>query len=341
MATLGPLMLDLAGTRLQAKERELIRSPEVGGIIFFARNFESRSQLLELVSDIRQVREDLLLAVDQEGGRVQRFKAGYTRLPAMQSFYPGFCRVPEATLSLVEDVGWLMAVELLASGLDFSFAPVLDMDTDRCAVIADRAFAEDAESVAALAGAFMRGMHDAGMATTGKHFPGHGSVSGDSHKVLPVDNRSLAEIEASDMRPFAALGSQLDAVMPAHIRFPMVDSLHTVGFSPVWLQQVLRIQLGFDGVIFSDDLSMEGASAAGGYAERASAALRAGCDMVLACNNREGAETIITWLASQAHTPSRRLESMRARQQWCWDEVEASSRWQDTVSRLKAFTETS
>ncbi len=333
MTDLGPLLLDLAGTGLQPEEAELITSPQVGGIILFARNFESRPQLLDLVADIRALRPNLLLAVDQEGGRVQRFKAGFTRLPPMQFFYRDYCQQPNETLAFVEDVGWLMAAEILASGLDFSFAPVLDLDSDRCAVIADRAFADDADAVIALAGAFMRGMHGAGMATTGKHFPGHGSVEGDSHKVRPVDTRSREQIQRRDMRPFVELCPYLDAIMPAHICFPKVDA-QPVGFSRVWLQQVLRRQLGFEGVIFSDDLSMEGASGAGGYRERAEAALTAGCDMVLACNNRQGALAILEWLNSVNSPSNPRLSTMARRRLWRWDELQENTRWRHTVARL-------
>lgn len=333
---LGPLMLDLQSTRLQPEETDLLLSPHVGGVIFFARNFECKSQLMDLIGEIRQVRGNLLLAVDQEGGRVQRFKEGFTRLPPMQAFYRLFQQTPVQALALAENTGWLMAVELLASGLDFSFAPVLDIDDNHCSVIANRAFAPEPGAVIELAGAFIRGMHEAGMAATGKHFPGHGNVSGDSHLIRPVDERSWREIEATDLQPFKALSKQLQAVMPAHIEFPAIDS-QTVGFSSVWLQKILRQKLGFDGVIFSDDLSMEGASGAGGYAKRAEKALAAGCDMVLACNNRAGALEILSWLEQESFQASKRLYSMAASKNWCWETLDQQPRRQETVTQLAAL----
>jgi len=285
---LGSVMIDIEGTALTTEDRQLLQHPSVGGVIYFSRNYESPDQISTLSADIRRCRPEILIAVDQEGGRVQRFRAGFTRLPAMQRFLPLFHKNADAALSLVENCGWLMAVELLAVGVDFSFAPVLDVDDNFCKVIADRSFSSDPDEVTALAGAFMRGMKDAGMATTGKHFPGHGSVAGDSHAVSPTDNRTLDEIHLKDLIPFNALLPSLNAVMPAHIIFPQLDSL-PVGFSSYWLQTQLRNELHFDGVIFSDDLTMEGAAVAGNYGERAIAALSAGCDMVLVCNNRKGA----------------------------------------------------
>ena len=332
--TLGPLMMDLQGTSLQEDEAPQLRSAQVGGVILFARNFETRSQLQALVAEIRAQRPELLVAVDQEGGRVQRFKEGFTRLPPMQAFYRHYKRDANETLSLVEDCGWLMAAELLACDLDFSFAPVLDVDCDNCSVIADRAFADDPAAVTALAGAFIRGMHDAGMASTGKHFPGHGAVTGDSHLLLPVDTRDLAEIQARDWLPFTALSKELDGIMPAHIHFPKIDE-QPVGFSRVWLQELLRGELGYTGVIFSDDLSMEGAAASGGYAQRAALALQAGCDMVLACNNPKGATEIREWLERQLPPLSPRLTQMRRRKTWDWEQLQQQVRWRATSDRLQ------
>ena len=306
----GSLMLDIEGTRLQPGDRELLLDPQVGGLIFFARNFTDRDQIAALAAAVRELRPGLLLAVDQEGGRVQRFKAGFTRLPPMQVFDRLYVEGPAAALALAQDTGWLMAAELIDCGLDFSFAPVLDADSDRCGAIADRAFSADVERVTALAGAFITGMHEAGMAVTGKHFPGHGAVVADSHLEMPVDERSWEVLAAADLLPFARLVGRLDAMMPAHILFPAVDR-RTVGFSPVWLQQRLRQELGFDGVIFSDDLSMEGAGVAGGYAQRAEAALRAGCDMVLACNNRDGALQVLAHLHALDWPIPARVATMR------------------------------
>lgn len=331
--TAGPLMLDLDGTELTPEERELLSHPMVGGVIFFARNFESREQITALCHAIRQLRPALLLAVDQEGGRVQRFVEGYTRLPAMAKLAAADTGPGSRGQGLVHDTGWLMAAEVLASGVDFSFAPVLDVDRDQCAVIADRAFSDDPRRVAELAGRFIDGMHEAGMAATGKHFPGHGSVTADSHLEIPVDPRELPAIRARDLVPFAELADQLDAVMPAHIRFPAVDE-HCVGFSRLWLQQLLRTDLGYDGVIFSDDLSMKGADVPGGYPQKAALALAAGCDMILVCNNRSGALEVIDYLERSAPQPSHRLSRMKARRQWSWQELEAHPRRQQIVHTL-------
>src|SRR5690606_13508400 len=267
----GSLMLDIGGTWLTAEDRQILRQPEVAGLIIFARNIASPRQVRELCASIRAIRPDLILAVDQEGGRVQRLRRGFVRLPAMRAI------ADNANAEyLAEQCGWLMATEVLAVGLDLSFAPVLDLDHQRSAVIGSRAFEGDPERAAALAGAFIRGMHAAGMAATGKHFPGHGWAEADSHVAIPRDERSLEQIRASDLVPFARLSRQLGAVMPAHVIYPQVDA-QPAGFSRFWLQQILRGELGFDGVIFSDDLSMAGAHVAGDAAARIESALGAGC----------------------------------------------------------------
>lgn len=329
-------MMDLAGLELTPEERQLLTEPLVGGIIIFARNYATPEQLQALVKDIRSIRPELLLAVDQEGGRVQRFKTGFTLLPPMQRFLGMYRENPQGALELVRDTGWLMAAEVLSLGLDFSFAPVLDVDDERCAVIADRSFSPDPEEVALLAGAFIDGMHEAGMACTGKHFPGHGGVTGDSHLVLPVDERPWEEIAGRDWLPFQKLASKLDAVMPAHIVFAQMD-VKPVGFSSFWLQEKLRGELNFQGVIFSDDLSMEGAAAAGGYGDRAEAALDAGCDMVLVCNNRDGALEVIQRLKSRQQAYSSRLQSMARRRDWEAGELHKLPRWKQTRDRLSAL----
>lgn len=319
--TTGALMLDLDGLELMPEERQLLAHPEVGGLILFARNYESPDQLKNLMGQIREVRPDLLVAIDQEGGRVQRIRTGATRLPPM-AFLGALWRVePEQAVAESRELGWLMAAELRAFDIDFSFAPVLDLDWSRSGVIGDRAFADTAEAVGILATAFMQGMHEAGMAATGKHFPGHGWVRADSHLEIPVDERTLEQIEADDLRPFARLiDAGLDAIMPAHVIYSSV-SPDPAGFSEYWLRDCLRRRLDFDGVIFSDDLNMEGARAAGGFAESAERALLAGCDMVLACNNRAGALDVLEYLKSvglpssrqPSIQPSTRLERMRAR----------------------------
>jgi beta-N-acetylhexosaminidase len=284
----------------------------VGGLILFGRNYTDPDQLSALLASIRALRPDLLVAVDQEGGRVQRFREGFTRLPPMAVLGRRWRQHPQHAIACAHELGWLLATELRQFDIDISFAPVLDLDWGQSSIIGDRAFSGSAEAVIQLAGGVMAGMHEAGMAATGKHFPGHGWVRADSHLELPLDERSAAQIEAHDLRPFAELIRRgLDGVMPAHVVYKQLCSA-PAGFSSYWLQQVLRQRLRFDGVIFSDDLSMAGASQAGGYAERCERALAAGCDMVLVCNQPEAAEQVLAYLAAGSVTASHRLARMRA-----------------------------
>lgn len=332
----GPLMLDLETTVLTAEEQDLLRHSQVGGVIFFSRNFQSREQFIELTAAIAELRSDLLLAVDQEGGRVQRLREGFTRLPAMQILGDLLARDPVNGSRIIVDVGWLMASELIACGVDFSFAPVLDADRAYCEVIGDRSFGDDPERIVGAAQCFIDGMGEAGMAATGKHFPGHGGVRGDSHLETPYDGRSLAQLRARDLVPFAKLAPSLGGVMPAHMVFPQVDS-RAVGFSSLWLQQILRGELGFNGVIFSDDLSMKGADVEGGYAAKTAAALRAGCDMVLVCNNRGGALEVLDYLDKNSVQPPARLGSMKARERWSWGELAHHPRRLATAEQLQSL----
>ncbi|MBU0950724.1 MAG: beta-N-acetylhexosaminidase [Gammaproteobacteria bacterium] len=325
----GSLMLDIAGTWLTAEDRQLLRQPEVGGLILFARNIENLLQVQELCRAIRAVRPDLLLAVDQEGGRVQRLRRDFVRLPAMREF----ASRPNAQ-ELAEICGWLMATEVLAVGLDFSFAPVLDLDYQRSAVVGSRAFEGDPQRASELAGAFIRGMHSAGMAATGKHFPGHGWAEADSHVAIPVDERGLDELRGRDLVPFRTLAAELDAVMPAHVIYPQIDD-RPAGFSRRWLQDVLRDELGFRGLIFSDDLSMAGAHVVGDAASRIEAALMAGCDMGLVCNDRGAAELALSALQRLGAQPSPALGRMRNRA--CGSlEYKQDPRWRASVAALKA-----
>ena len=327
-------------------ERDRLQQPMVGGVILFSRNFESPQQLRELTRAIDALRPELLIAVDHEGGRVQRFRQGFTRIPAMRCLTEQWQENPAQGLALAQDCGWLFASELLAFGIDISFAPVLDMDRGISEVIGDRSFGADSTTVEALAGALMRGMQQAGMATTGKHFPGHGAVAADSHLEMPVDPRPYAQIEAEDLQPFARFSqlepgndrALMDAVMPAHVVYSRCDP-QPAGFSHFWLQQVLRSQLGFDGVIFSDDLSMAGAEIAGGYPARADAALKAGCDMVLVCNQPPAAGEVLDWLMGQALTPSKRIARMKRAVEVDWQALQADSRYLATQAKLKAITE--
>ena len=322
----GVLMLDVNGTELSADEEALLASPVVGGVILFARNYESPEQVQALNKAIRACNSQILIAVDQEGGPVQRLIEGYTRLPAMGVFAARWRAAPEQTQVLATQVGWLMAAEMLSAGFDFSFAPVLDINIGLSKVIGERAFGSDAAQVAALANAFMAGMHEAGMATTGKHFPGHGSVQADSHLELPVDDRTLEEIRSTDLEAFVACLNSLDAVMPAHVIYPQVDP-HCAGFSPFWLQEILRGEMGFDGVIFSDDLVMAGAAAVGGIETRVDAALEAGCDMVLVCNNRPMALAAKAHLEAQGALANPRLLRMQRSKMWQREQLMMSDRW--------------
>lgn len=308
---IGALMLDIEGTSLNQEDEKLLRANQVGGLILFGRNIENPVQVRQLTDSIRQIRPDILIAVDQEGGRVQRLRNGFSRLPPMRSFGRLYEQEPEQALQLAEQCGWLMAAEVLAVGIDFSFAPVLDVD-GISHVIGDRGFDACTAGVITLAKAFMQGMHRAGMATTGKHFPGHGSVEADSHIAAPVDHRALQQIEANDMQPFVQLKDHLDALMPAHVIYDQVDP-NPAGFSPFWLQEIIRGKLQFDGVLFSDDLSMQAACVAGGANARIKAALSAGCDMGLVCNDRAAACTALDALSDLPLPNQARLEHMRGR----------------------------
>lgn len=292
--TLGPLMVDIAGLALDAEDREVLQHPRVGGVILFTRNYESPAQLTELCAAIHALRKPpLLIAVDQEGGRVQRFRRDFTILPPARGYGRLFDHDHSHGLSVAGEAGWLMAAELLACGVDLSFAPVLDLDYGVSQVIGDRAFHRHVDAATQLARAFMRGMQRAGMAATGKHFPGHGAIEADSHTDLPVDTRPLEDIQARDLQVFRRLvEADLPAMMMAHVVYPDFDSL-PASFSRRWIGDWLRRRLRFEGAVFCDDLSMEGAAGLGGYADRAAAALEAGCDMLPVCNNRNGVIEIL------------------------------------------------
>lgn len=295
--TLGPLMLDMRGATLTEDDRKRLSHPLVGGVILFARNFENPSQLAQLTADIRALKSPpLLIAADQEGGRVQRFREGFTRLPPMRVLGNIHDTHPHQAKTLAREAGYVMAAELRAHGVDLSFAPVLDLDYGVSSVIGDRAFHSDPQVIIELSRAVMQGMKDAGMSACGKHFPGHGHIAADSHTAIPVDDRDYADIALSDLLPFKALIDMgLTAIMPAHVIYPKTDAV-PAGFSRFWLQNILRGELNFQGMIFSDDLSMEGAAAAGDMTARTRAALEAGCDMALICNRPELADEVLARL---------------------------------------------
>lgn len=323
----GVLMLDLQGLTLSPVEQELLQNPQVGGVILFSRNYASRQQLADLVSAIRQSNSNLLIAVDQEGGRVQRFREHFLTLPALRSIGILYEQDAEKGLAAARLCAWAMAAELLQLGIDISFAPVLDLYNAASPVIEDRAFSADAAQVGELGLAYIAGMHEAGMAATGKHFPGHGNVMADSHMELPADTRSLEEIREQDFRPFASCLESLDAIMPAHILYPQVDAC-CAGFSKVWIQNILREELGFDGVVFSDDLTMNAAHSAGTITTRADLALAAGCDMVLVCNNPGQAAELADDLEKREQPANTRIERMLAKPDSRKEGLQQSEKWQ-------------
>jgi len=334
--TLGPLMIDVAGTDLTAEDRDLLAHPLVGGCILFTRNFASIEQLEALVAAIRAVRKpQLLVAVDHEGGRVQRFRQDFTLVPSMRSIGRIYDQDAAAGRQLARQCGWLLAAELLAVGIDMSFAPVVDLDYRVSAAIGDRAFHRDPRAVAELAVAFAGGMRDAGMSATAKHFPGHGAVVPDSHVAMPVDRRPLTDID-EDIYPYQRLiDNGLAAVMAAHVVFSEVDPL-PAGFSRKWLQDELRGRLNFSGAIFSDDLSMTGAGVVGDMPERVRAALGAGCDQVLICNNRQGVLQVIDSLQGIGDPLSQiRLARLHGRQEHTRMALRTSASWQACDQAIK------
>ncbi|MCB1800490.1 MAG: beta-N-acetylhexosaminidase [Gammaproteobacteria bacterium] len=336
----GPVMIDVAATELTAEDRARLCHPATGGVILFTRNYASPQQIHRLVREIHELRSPrLLIAVDQEGGRVQRFREGFTRLPAAASILQRCGHDMAEARHAAHELGWLMAAELRAVGVDFSFAPVLDIDCSLSSVIGDRAFAAGADQVGQLAGAWMTGAREAGMVSVGKHFPGHGGVEADSHVALPIDERRLDDIMGHDLRPFARLiDNGLEGVMPAHVIYAACDA-QPAGFSRFWLQDILRDRLRFQGVIFSDDLSMAAAQQAGCYAERAEAALHAGCDMVLVCNNPKGADEVLDALADYhdpvAQSRTARLHGKGAQR---WDRLREMPRWHNAVELAARMT---
>jgi len=310
----GPVVVDIAGTTLAEPERARLLHPLVGGVILFARNFASKPQLRRLCDAIHALRSPpLLIAVDHEGGRVQRFREGFTAIGAMRQLGALWDQDPLAACARAAEVGRVIGGELLACGVDLSFTPVLDLDHQRSEVIGDRALHAHPHAVTMLARALLGGLLDAGMAHCAKHFPGHGWAQADSHHELPVDEREEVQILTHDALPYQSLGPMLRAVMPAHLVYPQVDAL-PAGFSRRWITGILRERLGFEGLVFSDDLTMEGASGAGSILARAGAALAAGCDMVLVCNRPERADEVLAGLAWNS-TPrfQQRLQALMPR----------------------------
>ncbi|MBC8212690.1 MAG: beta-N-acetylhexosaminidase [Gammaproteobacteria bacterium] len=337
--SLGPVMLDVEGLQLSAADRKRLLHPQTGGVILFARNYQSPAQLKALVDEIHAIRRPrLIVAVDQEGGRVQRFKTGFQRLPAMGLLGDLYERSPLQAMTMAETVGWVAASELLFYGVDLSFSPVLDLGHKISSVIGDRAFHTSPDIIVHLANALIRGMNYAGMEAVGKHFPGHGSVEGDSHHVMPFDKRALITIESHDLIPFRqVINTHLTGIMMAHVIYEQVDKL-PAGFSSYWIKQVLRDQLNFDGIVFSDDLSMSGAEFAGSYAERARLSLKAGCDMLLVCNNPEGADEVLDYLQGYNNPVSQlRLVRLHGRPGKQIKKLFDTQLWKDSIVSLHDF----
>jgi len=339
--SLGSVMIDIAGTVLQAHEEARLMDPLVAGVILFTRNFESVEQLKALTERIHALRHPrLLIAVDHEGGRVQRFKAGFTHIPPMRALGQLHANNPKLSYEYADKIGWLLATELLAVGVDFSFAPVVDLDYGGSKVIGDRAFAMSPQTVSQLAFHIMAGMRKAGMASVAKHFPGHGFIEADTHLEVAIDARPYAEIEQKDMQPFLNLiENGVDAVMPAHVIYPKVDRL-PAGFSKHWLQTILRQKCHFEGAIISDDMSMKAATEYGSASERVLTALQAGCDLVLVCNDPMAADEVLTkvnWHANAlAHA---RLIRLHAHNRMDYDKLQYNPLWQAAVSAVHNLNE--
>ena len=339
--SLGPLMVDIAGTELSAEDVRVLAHPLVGSVILFTRNYSNPRQVAALTAAIRALRTPhLLIAVDHEGGRVQRFREGFTRLPAARLLGRRFDEDRRDALALAQSVGWLMASELRAVGVDFSFAPCIDLDYGVSEIIGDRAFHSDPDTVAALAVATMSGMREAGMPAIAKHFPGHGAVVADSHVALPVDRREFADLEA-DMRPYRPLiDNNLPGIMAAHVVFPAVDAL-PASLSRRWIGGVLRSEMGFHGCVFADDLTMAGAAAFGDVMARADLALAAGCDVLPICNDRHSVELVLGRFGANVGSAASqaRLVRMRARGEPPAD-LHANRHWQETAARIASLSVT-
>jgi beta-N-acetylhexosaminidase len=339
--SLGPLMVDIAGTELTSDDVRVLSHPLVGSVILFTRNYRDVAQVTALCESIRALRSPhLLISVDHEGGRIQRFRAGFTQLPAARLLGRRFDQDRRLGLSLAHAVGWLMASELRAVGVDFSFAPCVDLDYGLSEIIGDRAFHADADAAAALAVAYMTGMREAGMPAIAKHFPGHGAVTADSHVALPIDRREFVDMEA-DIRPYRLLiENNVAGIMAAHVVYPAIDEL-PASLSHRWMNGVLRNELKFHGCIFADDLSMAGAAAFGGILERVKLAFAAGCDVLPICNDRQAVKSVLEHFGSGLGSPASqaRVVRMRARGEAPVN-LGANRQWQQTVQEIASLSET-
>jgi len=327
----GRIMIDVAGTSISKEDKHLIANKNIGGIIFFSRNFISLEQIQNLIIEIKSVKENILFAVDQEGGRVQRFTGEFSKLPSLQEIYkyskenndPDFCK----------EIAWLTSSELIAAGIDVNFAPVVDLNEGSSMIIGDRSFSSNSDDVIKFAENYIEGMHQAGMKATAKHFPGHGGVAEDSHMVLPEDKRSLKELMLSDIKPYLKLSEKIDAVMCAHVLFSSID-INIPSYSNFWLNKFLREQLKYKGIVFSDDLSMVGA---GDYEckYRAQKSIEAGCDMILICNNRKDVIETVKHFDELGIDPVKKISTMKINNQINWDELIESEKVISIKNKLK------
>ena len=332
----GRLMTSLEGTSLTLEDKKLLSNKHVGGIILFSKNFESQIQIQSLCSEIKALKENIIIAVDQEGGRVQRFKNEFTILPSMQDL--GDYSINKNNFEICHEIGWLMASELAASGIDISFAPVLDVDRVTSSIIGNRAFSNDPQLVIKLARNFINGMNEAGMQATGKHFPGHGGIFEDSHISEPVDIRSYEELLEIDLKPFIELKNNLGSLMTAHITFPKVDDI-CVSYSDMWIKNILKEKLAFEGIVFSDDLSMKGA---GDFSmgEKAMKSIEAGCDMVLVCNDYDGTMDVIDAFEKNDVQMSAKIKDLKNSADINWNDLENQDRVKDVKNLIREMGRT-
>jgi len=326
-------MLDLDGESLSDEEKNLLLNPHVGGVLLFSRNIISRDQVVSLCNQIAKVNPNLLIAVDQEGGRVQRLINGYTLLPSMQKLGQLAVQDKENGLILAANLGWLMASEVIASGLDISFAPVLDLDVDRSSIIGDRSFGDTPKTVINIANSFINGMNEAGMEAVGKHFPGHGGIHADTHLSYSEDLRSLDDLKQHDLIPFNELHNRLGGIMTAHISFPEIDN-NIATFSKYWLQNTLIEEMKFKGEIFSDDLSMKGTDFIGGIDHKVQKALESGCTIILICNDRSGALQALDFMEQHSISQSTTLASLKASKTVSWDKLENDPRRKEIIDQI-------
>ena len=318
----GRLMLDIEGISLSDEDKLLIENKHVGGLIFFSRNFNCFEQIKDLIEQIKNIKENIIIAVDQEGGKVQRFDKDFTKIPSMQKVSEYAKNIND--ISFLKEIGWLISSELVAAGIDINFAPVLDIDKNTSSIIGDRAFSDKVEEVIFLASRFIDGMHEAGMKSTGKHFPGHGGFYADSHKEIAKDSRTLDELLQSDIKTYIELVKKLDAVMCAHVLYPLIDS-NIPSFSKHWIKDILKREIQYDGIVLSDDLSMFGAGDEA-YPSKAMKSINAGCDMILVCNNRKEIRNIINAFGEDEVSLSNKIYKMKKDLDIDWNELRGSKR---------------